>query len=89
MAQFINGKNGVTVFTKNTTEAINMVAHGLSWKPGDRVITTILEHHSNLLPWQSLASQGVALDVMGIDDEYMPDLSCLRKRSRRRPAWLP
>ena len=58
VAQFINGKNCVTVFTKNTTEAINMVAHGLLWKPGDRAITTILEHHSNLLPWRKPCISG-------------------------------
>ncbi len=53
VAKLINGTHGTTVFTKNTTEAVNMVARGLAWKPGDRVVTTILEHHSNLLPWRS------------------------------------
>ncbi len=77
VAQFIGGIRGTTVFTKNTTEAINMVAQGLSWKPGDRVITSILEHHSNLLPWRNLARQGVGLDVIGIDDDYSLDLAVL------------
>jgi cysteine desulfurase/selenocysteine lyase len=77
VARFIGGANGVTVFTKNTTEAINMVARGLSWQPGDRVVTTVLEHHSNLLPWRALASQGVHVDVVGIDEEYAPDLTML------------
>ena len=40
VAEFIGGKNGITVFTKNTTESVNMVALGLGWKPGDRV-----DHH--------------------------------------------
>ena len=75
VAGFIGGKNGVTVFTKNTTESINMVAHGLPWKPGDRVMTTILEHHSNLLPWYNLAKRGVGIDVVGIRDDYSFDLS--------------
>ncbi len=77
VAEFVGGKTGVTVFTKNTTEAINMVAQGLAWKSGDRVITTILEHHSNLLPWRNLARQGVALDTIGINPDYSLDLAAL------------
>jgi cysteine desulfurase/selenocysteine lyase len=79
VAQFIGGTDGTTVFTKNTTEAINMVARGLVWKHGDRVITTILEHHSNLLPWRNLASQGVGLDSIGINDDYSLDLNALER----------
>jgi len=79
VSDFIGGKDGVTVFTRNTTESVNMVAQGLSWKPGDRVITTILEHHSNLLPWRRLARQGVATDIIGIDPDYEPDLGALEK----------
>ena len=79
VARFIGGEAGVTVFTKNATEAINMVAQGLSWKPGDRVVTTILEHHSNLLPWRALGKQGVALDVIGIDADYSLDLAALEE----------
>jgi cysteine desulfurase/selenocysteine lyase len=77
VAQFIGGTDGITVFTKNTTEAINMVAQGLDWKSGDRVITTILEHHSNLLPWRKLAGAGVGLDVISINDDYSLDLTAL------------
>jgi cysteine desulfurase/selenocysteine lyase len=78
VAQFIGGEDGVTVFTKNTTEAINMVAQGLTWKSGDRVITTILEHHSNLLPWRNLSRQGVGLDVISINADYSLDLDALK-----------
>jgi cysteine desulfurase/selenocysteine lyase len=79
VAQFIGGSDGTTVFTKNTTEAINMVSQGLAWNSGDRVITTILEHHSNLLPWRNLARQGVGLDVIGIDADYSFDLDALKR----------
>jgi len=79
VAQFIGGDEGVTVFTKNTTEAINMVAQGLTWKSGDRVITTILEHHSNLLPWRNLSRQGVGLDVININADYSLDLEALKR----------
>ncbi|MCA1916112.1 aminotransferase class V-fold PLP-dependent enzyme [Methanospirillum hungatei] len=79
VAEFIGAQGGITVFTKNTTEAINMVAHGLSWTPGDRVVTTILEHHSNLLPWRSLEKQGVTLDIVGIRPDYSLDMDAFRK----------
>jgi cysteine desulfurase/selenocysteine lyase len=78
VAQFIGGQEGVTVFTKNTTEAINMVAQGLSWKRGDHVVTTILEHHSNLLPWRNLTKQGVSVDLIGINTDYTLDLSAIK-----------
>jgi cysteine desulfurase/selenocysteine lyase len=77
VAKLINGTHGTTVFTKNTTEAVNMVARGLAWKPGDRVVTTILEHHSNLLPWRALAKKGVDLEVIGINPDHSLDLAAL------------
>ena len=83
VARFIGGEAGVTVFTKNATDAINMVAQGLPWKPGDRVVTTLLEHHSNLLPWRALAKQGVTLDVVGIDADYALDLAALEETLAR------
>ena len=48
------------IFTRNTTESINLVAH--SWgranlRPGDVVISTVMEHHSNIVPWQILAEE--------------------------------
>ena len=49
LAISLAGKRGVTVFTKSTTEAINMVAAGLDWQPEDQAVATIVEHHSNLL----------------------------------------
>ncbi len=55
---FFNTK-GHVIFTKNCTEAINIVAHGIEWLAGDRIVTTYLEHNSNLLPWLNLRSRGV------------------------------
>ena len=52
--KFIHAHEGELVFTRNSTEAINTVASGLLWQKGDQVITTLLEHHSNLLPWMRL-----------------------------------
>ena len=71
--RFLNaGKNQEIVFTRGTTEAINLVAQ--SWgranlAAGDRVLITGLEHHSNIVPWQVLCQQtGAELDVAPIDD---------------------
>jgi cysteine desulfurase / selenocysteine lyase len=44
-------------FTKNTTEAINLVAQGLDWKPGDEIVLTELEHQSNTIPWMRVAQE--------------------------------
>jgi cysteine desulfurase/selenocysteine lyase len=55
--KFIHAEGGELVFTRNSTEAINMVASGFPWEVGDLVITSLLEHHSNLLPWMRLRDQ--------------------------------
>jgi len=76
VAAFIGAAEGETVFTRNTTEAIAMVAGGLPFRPGDRVVTTLLEHHSNLLPWMRLRDRtGVELAIVppGPDGTVTPD----------------
>jgi len=75
VANFIDAKEGATIFTRNTTESINMVAMGVDWRKGDRVVTTIMEHHSNLLPWMRLKKAGVELKIVMPDSEGMVDLS--------------
>ena len=67
VADFIGANEEDVIFTKNTTEAINTVASGLKWKTGDKVVTTLLEHHSNFLPWLRLKSFGVVLDIVKPD----------------------
>jgi len=74
VAGFIGAKDGITVFTKNTTESINMVARGFPFRAGDRIVTTVLEHHSNLLPWYQLRKIGVEVDVVGIRPDYSLDM---------------
>jgi len=62
---FIHAREGMPVFTRNSTEAINMVAAGLPWQKGDQIVTTLLEHHSNLLPWMRLRDrQGIDLRLL-------------------------
>jgi len=79
VAQFIKGSSGTTVFTKNCTEAITTVAHGLDWKPGDHIITTIFEHHSNILPWKQLEKTGVKIDVIPMTPEFLLDMDALSR----------
>lgn len=60
VARFIGAASGEEiVFTRGTTEAINLVAHGLTarLRPGDEILLTEIEHHSNLVPWQLLAQR--------------------------------
>ncbi len=69
------------VFVRNTTEAINLVAWSFPWRAGDTVLTTDLEHNSNLLPWQRLARQGrVVHRVLRVDPARGLDLAALEKR---------
>ncbi len=55
------------IFTKNTTEAINLVARSLMWNPQDVVLTTSKEHNSNLCPWQELAARGIIAKHLPVD----------------------
>lgn len=61
------------IFTRNTTEAINLVAQswgGSQLRPGDRILLTMMEHHSNIVPWQMLAQRtGAKLDYLSLDGE--------------------
>jgi cysteine desulfurase/selenocysteine lyase len=81
IARFIGGRPDEVVLTSGTTAALNLVAH--SWGrahvgPGDAVIATALEHHSNLVPWQALcAERGAVLRIAPIDDLGRIDLAAL------------
>jgi cysteine desulfurase/selenocysteine lyase len=70
------------VFTKNSTEAINLVAHSagqfLQLKPGDEIVVSEMEHHSNIVPWQLLCERtGATLRWFGTTDEGRLDESGL------------
>lgn len=66
VAKFIGAaRKEEVVFTRNTTEGINLVANSLDLKPGDRVIISDKEHNSNLVPWQRLArKKGITLEIL-------------------------
>ena len=57
IAEFVNGKHPdrVVIFSKNTTEAINHLAHRFPFRKDGVVLTTVMEHHSNELPWRKVA----------------------------------
>jgi cysteine desulfurase / selenocysteine lyase len=69
------------VWTRGTTEALNLVAYawcGANLRPGDEILLSVLEHHSNLVPWQLAAKRhGARLRFLEIDDQGRLDLSRL------------
>jgi cysteine desulfurase / selenocysteine lyase len=81
VARLIGGDPDEVVFTKNVTEAINLVAH--SWaranlSAGDPVVITEMEHHANVVPWHMLAAdRGVELRWIPLTDDYRLDLTDL------------
>jgi cysteine desulfurase / selenocysteine lyase len=84
VAAFINAPSrDEVVFTKNASEALNLVANTMAWArgplqlgPGDEVVVTEMEHHSNLVPWQLLTERtGARLRWFGVTDDGRLDLS--------------
>ncbi|ODS38731.1 MAG: hypothetical protein A7316_07335 [Candidatus Altiarchaeales archaeon WOR_SM1_86-2] len=75
VAKLIGSMPEEIVFTKNTTEGINLIARGLEWKKGDKVVVTIAEHHSNFLPWLRLKRYGVDLEIVNCSNEGTFDVS--------------
>ncbi|MGB7961531.1 MAG: SufS family cysteine desulfurase [Propionicimonas sp.] len=72
------GQPGEVVFTKNASEALNLAAHtvGAGLMPGDEIVISVLEHHSNIVPWQLLAQRtGAVLRWFDITDEGRLDLA--------------
>jgi cysteine desulfurase / selenocysteine lyase len=93
VAAFIGAGDGEVVFTKNATEAINLVAYAMSNAtvtgsfpgshrfrvlPGDEILITEMEHHANLVPWQQLCERtGATLRWLGVTDDGRLDLDHL------------
>lgn len=80
--RFLNARDArEIVFTRGTTESINLVAHCLSDRigPGDEILLTPLEHHSNLVPWQMLAERtGARVVACAITDDGDIDVASFR-----------
>ena len=93
VAKFINSPSSKQViFTRNTTESINLVAHTWGRKNlerGDLVILTEMEHHSNLVPWQMLAIElDLRLEFIPVNDHGLLDLDAYQGLLARRPKLV-
>ncbi len=81
VAKFLNAsKKEEVIFTRNTTEGINLVSHSLQFKKGDVILVSDKEHNSNLLPWQQLVQkQGVILKIIPSNPDNTFDLDAFEK----------
>ena len=93
VADFIHAySSSEIVFTRNATESINLVAY--TWaranlKPGDVVILTEMEHHSNLVPWQQLAAErGVSLEFIPVTSQGLLDLDIYQSLLKLEPKLV-
>jgi len=93
IANFIGAKSSrEIIFTRNTTEAINLVAY--SWartnlKAGDIIILTEMEHHSNLVPWQILsAEKNVRLEFIPVTEDGLLDLNAYQNLLELKPGLV-
>ncbi len=85
VAEFIGAANpDEVVFTRGTTTGLNMVAFGWGMenlKPGDRILTTVMEHHANLVPWQMVAKRsGAVLDHVTMTPGFRLDMASLEEK---------
>ncbi|WP_205877774.1 cysteine desulfurase [Mycobacterium camsae] len=86
IAAFVGAEPDELLFTKNATESLNLVSYvfgdsrfGNAVGPGDVIVTTELEHHANLVPWQELARRtGATLKWFGVTEDGRIDLNSLR-----------
>jgi cysteine desulfurase/selenocysteine lyase len=90
VADFINAKSArEIVFVRNTTEAINLVAN--SWgrrniKEGDLILVSLLEHHSNLVPWQLIAEEkGAEIAAIPLTSDQRVDMDAFEELLKREP----
>jgi cysteine desulfurase/selenocysteine lyase len=89
VAQFIGGKTEEVIFVRNTTEAINLVAY--AWgrdnlKQGDVVVTTLMEHHANMVPWQEVVKGlGARLEVVELTEDGLVDMDDYRQKLKLHP----
>ena len=81
IAQFINAKNEEIVFTKSTTESINLIAYSLGFNffnENDEILITEMEHHSNIIPWQIISKKfNLILKYIPLNNKGELDISSL------------
>ncbi len=92
VADFIKAQPNEIVFVRNATEAINLVSRSwgdLAVKKGDLLVSTVIEHHSNIVPWQALAHRtGAKLSFIPITKEGTLDLVEAKKLLAKKPKIL-
>lgn len=93
VARFINARHSKQIiFTRNTTESINLVAY--TWgsaniKAGDLIVLTEMEHHSNLVPWQLLAQRsGARLEFIPVSDDGLLQLDVYAELLKQQPKLV-
>ncbi len=82
VANYLNAETEEIIFTKGTTEGINILAHGLknNLKNGDEIVISIMEHHSNLVPWQIAAKEtGAILKFIPITGDFRLDMDAAKR----------
>ena len=81
IAQFIGAPSKKNVaMTKNTTEGINLIANSMDWKKTDKIVTTVIEHHSNFITWLRVRQRhGTNVDVVKCSTEGLFDLADFEK----------
>src|SRR6266436_388263 len=93
VARFINARQGKQIiFTRNTTESINLVAYswgGANIHADDLIILTEMEHHSNLIPWQLLAQRtGARLEFIPVTDDGLLRLDVFEQLLQQQPKLV-
>jgi len=93
VARFINAPHSrQVIFTRNTSESINLVAYSWGWsnlKPGDVIIATEMEHHSNLVPWQLIAERtGARLEFIPLTDDGLLRLDVYAQLLEQHPKLV-
>ena len=91
--QFINARSiAEVIFTRGTTESLNLVASSYGdafLNEGDEVIVTVMEHHSDIVPWQLLRDRkGIVLKVIPMTDEGVLDLEAYERLFTSRTRWV-
>jgi cysteine desulfurase/selenocysteine lyase len=76
ISAFINSKSDEEIIlTKNTSEGINVIANGLKWRKGDRIVTTNIEHHSNFIVWLRIKERyGIDVEIVQPNREGLFDI---------------
>lgn len=91
VAKFINAKSmEEIIFVRNATEAANLVSY--AWasnlKEGDEIISTVMEHHANIVPWQFLKEKGIKLKFVDITDDGFLNLDDLNEKITKKTKLI-